>query len=147
VCIAQRAGAKYHSWIDDYLLAVDALKVPPVVTADPPPVLLSATSYVAHNDTIPGTAKDFGELVCSQLQIGRNNRDCIVTYVQSRAPEIFAEGQITTAIGIGKAIATWLEDKGYKGERGGYLSAGTIIKHIPAGLTGGRSKNGKKTRK
>lgn len=32
VCVAQRDGLKYHSWIDDYLLAVDAL---PSVRATP----------------------------------------------------------------------------------------------------------------
>ncbi len=80
------------------------------------------------------------------LQAGTNSKASLDKYIQVRAKEILTRDRTTTTNRkIATEIAGELKDGRHLGERGNYLSVETIIKAIPAGLTGGRKKNGRKS--
>lgn len=78
------------------------------------------------------------------VKIGTNSRKQIVKWVEWQARQLVKEGDTTKKL----ADKIWLEANRRKiaSERG-TLSKATIIKMLPAGLTGGRSRNGRKTEK
>jgi hypothetical protein len=77
------------------------------------------------------------------LEIGPNTKEAINAYIVRRARKIYAANPAFTAGEIAKLIAGELENNGNRGERGAYLSKGTVEKAIPTGLTGGRGKKGR----
>lgn len=78
------------------------------------------------------------------LNIGRNSKEEMNCHIKARACELHEMDSSQTMQQIANVIAGELEAKGYMGERGDYLSAATVVKAIPPGLTGGRRGNGKK---
>lgn len=81
------------------------------------------------------------------LKIGANSKEAMNAHIETRARVMYAENSVLNKGGIAKAIAGELQTAGYMGERGNYLSAATIEKAIPTGLTGGRAANGKNRKK
>ncbi|MEW9581379.1 hypothetical protein [Paraburkholderia sp. DGU8] len=81
-----------------------------------------------------------------RLTLGVNNKVSIDAYIVRRAWEMYRADASLTRTKIAKNIASELKVGGYSGERGNALSAGTIYKAIPTGLTGGKSRNGRKKR-
>ncbi|HDR9512053.1 TPA: hypothetical protein QDC03_007299 [Burkholderia cepacia] len=77
------------------------------------------------------------------LRIGKNDKESTDAYITRRSNEMYHEGTARTKAEIAKALESEMKDAGYRGERGD-LSAATIERAIPAGLTGGRAKNGRK---
>lgn len=77
------------------------------------------------------------------LKMGTNSKEAMNAHIETRARAMYVENPSLNKGGIAKAIAEELKRAGHSGERGDYLSAATIEKAIPAGLTGGRAANGK----
>jgi hypothetical protein len=80
----------------------------------------------------------------SRLTLSPNSLSSIQAHIVRRAREIFNAGQATKMGAIAEIIANELKDMGHRGERGKYLSAARVARLLPAGLTGGRAKNGGK---
>ncbi|MGT2458789.1 hypothetical protein ACU4GI_38955 [Cupriavidus basilensis] len=76
------------------------------------------------------------------IGIGTNSKACTDAYIRRRAQEVYAARAAMTMQGIAEVIAREMKANGYRGERGEYLDPATVVKAIPAGLTGGRRKNG-----
>ncbi|MEV9633749.1 hypothetical protein ABZO35_04625 [Burkholderia pseudomallei] len=83
----------------------------------------------------------------ASLKMGTNNKEAMDAYINTRARAMYAENSRLTKGNIAKSIAEEFKNAGYSGERGDYLSAATIEKAIPAGLTGGRAANGRNRKK
>ncbi|WP_129112207.1 hypothetical protein [Burkholderia pseudomallei] len=83
----------------------------------------------------------------ASLRMGTNNKEAMDAYINTRARAMYAGNPRLTKGNIAKAIAEEFKNAGYSGERGDYLSAATIEKAIPAGLTGGRAANGRNRKK
>jgi hypothetical protein len=81
------------------------------------------------------------------LKMGTNSKEAMNAHIETRARAMYAENSGLNKGNIAKAIAEELKRSGYSGERGDYLSAATIEKAIPTGLTGGRAANGKNRKK
>jgi hypothetical protein len=77
------------------------------------------------------------------LEMGTNSKEAMNAHIETRARAMYVENPSLNKGGIAKAIAEELKRAGHSGERGDYLSAATIEKAVPAGLTGGRAANGK----
>ncbi|MFM0011645.1 hypothetical protein [Paraburkholderia sediminicola] len=83
------------------------------------------------------------------LNIGSNPKIALKAYIARRARVIFSANETVAAHtreGIAEVIAAEMRTNGYRGTLGEYLSAATIVRAIPAGLTGGRARNGRNTR-
>jgi len=79
-----------------------------------------------------------------RLTISPNPKASIDAHIARRAREIFDAGEASGKGSIARIIEAELRTAGHRGERGDYLSAATIEKAIPTGLTGGRAGNGRK---
>ncbi|SAL02193.1 hypothetical protein AWB80_08299 [Caballeronia pedi] len=77
------------------------------------------------------------------LRIGRNSKASVDAYIKLRARELYDAGRASDCTTLATIIATEMQTNGWHGERR-QLSASTVAKAIPAGLTGGRSKNGRR---
>jgi hypothetical protein len=80
------------------------------------------------------------------LKIGANDKELTDAFIAKRAREIHLTDKALVKGKIAESIAGEMKNSGHAGERGRYLSAATVEKAIPAGLTGGRAKNGRKAR-
>lgn len=78
------------------------------------------------------------------LKAGRNARKAMDAWVKWQANKLM--GSVDTMPALAHKIMRIAESCGYQSERGA-LSIPTIIKMLPAGITGGRSKNGQKSKK
>ncbi|MGF6870615.1 hypothetical protein [Paraburkholderia sp. MM5477-R1] len=112
----------------------------------------SAPPAAAHDIA---SATDAGEAIgneIARIQMGRNTKEVMDAYIQSRARHIYANQWLyadhktrpDTKQGIAAIIATEMERNKYRSDRDKVLGASTIVKEIPKGLTGGRAKNGKR---
>lgn len=100
----------------------------------------------ASDDVASATDVETGDRA-APLKIGVNDKASVHAYIARRAREIYAAGELLTGTAISKFIASEMQEKGYRSERGGYLSPDTVYKAIPDGMTGGRAKNGRNARK
>ncbi|SOE81322.1 hypothetical protein SAMN05446927_4600 [Caballeronia arationis] len=130
--IAQQRGLVYHQWVDEWLEAVAQIARS---TSGPKP-------RAQHHD-LASSRPDGGQPL--RLRIGPNSRKSIAAYVGERSSELYRNDASLTKQGIATTIATELKNDGYSGERGEYLTAATIVRLMPPGLTGGRAKNGRKS--
>lgn len=103
-----------------------------------------ATPAIVAGNAKPTVHTATAETEPTRLVIGSNSKASINAYVDRRSREIFSAGQATDKGPIAEIIAKELEAWGHASQSGKYLSAATIEKAIPAGLTGGRAKNGRK---
>jgi hypothetical protein len=115
------------------LASVDAAALP-----SGPPTAESTATRAANNEGAQATV----------LHIGINSKTSLDAYIRQRSREMYSADQSLTKGKIAQDIAAELRTKGYQRERPTddclYLSAATIEKAIPAGLTGGRAKNRRK---
>jgi hypothetical protein len=77
------------------------------------------------------------------LHIGANCKTAFNAYVARRAREIYKAGEAVNRRAIAGIIEAEMKTNGWRSERG-QPSVATIEKEIPAGLTGGRKRNGRK---
>jgi hypothetical protein len=130
--IAKTRGLVNHPWVEAWAEAVAQ-------------IARSTSDHMSQNNDrdLASSRSDASQPV--GLAIGRNSRESIAAHVKERSSELYRADKSLTKEKISQAIATELKAKGYSGERSQYLTATTIVRLMPAGLTGGRAKNGKKS--
>lgn len=87
-----------------------------------------------------------GDSQAAPLRMEANSKVSVDAYIDKRAREIYAAGEASTRRGIAEIIAGEMKSNGYRSERNDYLDWSTVDKAIPRGLTGGRGKNGRKSK-
>jgi hypothetical protein len=108
---------------------------------------LSNLSSFALDKAASTNSTLLAEECATAIQIGSNSKKLIDAYVEERARKIYASDEALTKGAMAKIIANELKTNGYRGERNDYLSEATVVRAIPSGLTGGRSKNGRKKKR
>ncbi|MDN7558126.1 hypothetical protein [Burkholderia orbicola] len=106
------------------------------------PTRISSVSESASVSDSPDVSSSSGF-----LHIGHNDKADVLAYIERRSREIRSEGatiKTCTKMDIAKIIADEMKTKGYRGDRNAFLSASTIVRNVPTGLTGGRARNGRK---
>ncbi|KVO60792.1 hypothetical protein WT77_22865 [Burkholderia stagnalis] len=106
------------------------------------PARISSVSESASVSGAPDASNQSGF-----LRIGHNDKGAVLAYIERRSREILSEGATTkayTKMDIAEVIAGEMKAKGYRGDRNAFLSASTIVRNVPTGLTGGRVRNGRK---
>lgn len=136
LAVARAKPVKYHPWIEAWLTATG--KIAPTI---PLPSGAAAATNPQHAEQHVGAAADVEK---AALRLGSNSKAAIDDYVERRAREIYRNGEASNNSAIAKIIHDELQARGYRSERT-QPSVATIIKAIPAGLTGGRAKNGRKS--
>ncbi|WP_442808657.1 hypothetical protein [Trinickia soli] len=109
------------------------------------PEMTHAPTSVSRVTKVFAAASNTG--AATALKMGTNSKEAMNAHIETRARAMYVENPSLNKGGIAKAIAEELKRAGYSSERGDYLSAATIEKAIPVGLTGGRAANGKSRKK
>jgi hypothetical protein len=132
--IAREKGVKYHSWIDAWLVATGKI-APSVPTPSGKSVEASQRSAGAATD-----ATQTAEGSVPRLAVGSNSRSTVQAYVAYQAKLLRTDSDTLKSLAE-KVFATIMG--GCRGERGAITTA-SITRMIPAGITGGLGRNGRK---
>lgn len=124
----------------DTVTRVGAQVTPSRAPASPPWDSERVTGNVARSDGLP-----------PELRMGvPNSRESLTAYIAWRARQMNAAGE-TNGTKISETIAAELREKGYWRERptedNPYLSAASVYRLLPKGVTAGRASNGGRSRK
>jgi hypothetical protein len=129
--IVRDKGLKYHSWIEKYESARKLANGDGAQSALEP-----------QHDAGQQSAQQLSDE--PRLQKGKNARKAIKAWIEWQARNIVKNGDTGTK--LAERIELLAEKWGYQSERVA-LKAASIIRMIPAGLTGGRAKNTGRTKK
>ncbi len=131
--IARENALKCHSWIDEYALTMpseDGGEAAPAPT-------------VGNGETIVGEQKAVREDGEPYMQKGKNSREAVKKWVAWQAKFMVKDGD--TVDKLAEQIKELAERNGYESERG-KLTAASITRMTPSGLTGGRGKKAERSR-